>query len=215
MCIRDSTNSDFKSAEAQFEKVVRLVPQIEEGHTALAEVLLRLGRLPQAIKELETALALKPGDVPTQTNLALAYEQTGAHKKATVLFDKIEQEARQTSSPDSSHAIPSSVFESYARALAATGQLTAAITQMKSAVAGAPRNAELHDALGSLHAQQRDWSSAITEFQEAIHLDPRFAAAHVHLGAALLMQQQAPAAVSELTPVSYTHLDVYKRQRQG
>ena len=33
-----ATNSDFKSAEAQFEKVVRLVPQIEEGHTALAAV---------------------------------------------------------------------------------------------------------------------------------------------------------------------------------
>src|SRR6202047_4444785 len=58
-----STNNDFKTAEVQFETVVRLVPQIEEGHTALAEVLLRLGKFSQAIKELEEALALKPGDV--------------------------------------------------------------------------------------------------------------------------------------------------------
>jgi Tfp pilus assembly protein PilF len=77
-----ATNNDFKTAEAELEKVVRLVPQIEEGHRTLGAVLMRLGKLPQAIKELETALELKPGDISAQTDLALAYEQTGANNKA-------------------------------------------------------------------------------------------------------------------------------------
>src|ERR1700739_2836199 len=75
-----AAKNDFKTAETEFEKVVRLVPKIEEGHSALGTVLLRQGKFPEAIKELEQALALKPGDIAAQTNLAVAYEQTGAHK---------------------------------------------------------------------------------------------------------------------------------------
>jgi len=90
-----AANNDFKTAEAQFEKVVRLVPQIEEGHSALGAVLAHLGKLPQAIKELETALRLKPGDISAQTNLALAYEQTGANQKAIFLFKSVEADAQR------------------------------------------------------------------------------------------------------------------------
>src|ERR1700683_3835590 len=69
-------NNDFKAAEVQFESVVRLVPEIEEGHSALGAVLVGLGKFPEAINELQKALALRPGDVSAQTNLALVYEQT-------------------------------------------------------------------------------------------------------------------------------------------
>ena len=84
-----AANNDFKTAEAQFEKVVRLAPQIEEGHSALGAALAHLGKFQQAIKELETALKLKPGDLAAQTNLALAYEQTGANQRAIVLFKNL------------------------------------------------------------------------------------------------------------------------------
>src|ERR1700683_5661346 len=68
-------NNDLKTAQVELEKVVRLVPQIEEGHSALGAVLVRVGKFSQATKELETALTLKPGDVSAQTSLAWAYEQ--------------------------------------------------------------------------------------------------------------------------------------------
>lgn len=195
-------NNDFKSAEAQFEKVVRLVPQIEEGHSALGAVQIRLGKFLQAIKELEKALALKPGDLAAQTNLALAYEQTGANRKAISLFEKLELEAREKPASDPSHTLPSFVLAAYARSLAATDQLPAAIAKMKTAVGESQQNAELHDDLGSLYAQQQSWPSAVSEFQEAIKLNPQFAAAHMHLGVALLMQQQVSMAIPELTQAS-------------
>ena len=77
-----AAKGDYKTAEAQLQKVVHLAPQIAEGHSALGAVLMRLGQFTPAIKELERALALKPADSFTQVNLAIAYEQTGAYKKA-------------------------------------------------------------------------------------------------------------------------------------
>ncbi|MGA2098619.1 MAG: tetratricopeptide repeat protein, partial [Candidatus Acidiferrum sp.] len=197
-----ATNNDLKTAEAQFAKFVGLEPQIEEGHSALGAVLMRLGKLPQAITELEKARELKPGDISAHINLALAYEQTGANKKALVLFREVEAEVRQKPAADSSHGLPSYVLEAYARSLAATGQLPAATSKMKAAVAESSQNAELHDALGTLYAQQRRWSAAASEFKEAVRLQPRFAAAHLHLGAALAAQQQVLAAIQELNLAS-------------
>ncbi len=194
-------NNDFKTAEEQLEKVVHLAPQVEEGHSALGAVLIRLGKFPEAIKELELALALKPGDVSARTNLAWAYEQTGSYKKAVVEFQEIEAEARANSVAGASHALTPSVLAAYARALSATGQPAAAIVKMKTAVAESPQ-AEFHDDLGSLYAQQRNWSLAVTEFQKAIQLNAQFAAAHLHLGAALLAQQQVSSAIAELAVAS-------------
>jgi protein O-GlcNAc transferase len=192
-------NSDFNAAEAQFEKVVRLVPQVEEGHRALGAVLMRLGKLPEAIKELEKAVELKPADISAKTSLALAYQQTGANNKALILFRYVEADAHRRSASDSSSALPSYVLAAYARSLAATGQLALATTKMKAAVAESPQSADLHDALGSLYAQQSSWPSALAEFQKVIQLNPSLPAAHMHLGAALLAQQNVSSAIQELT----------------
>lgn len=194
-----ATNNDLKTAEAQFETVVRLVPQIEEGHSALAAVLMRLGKLPQAISELEKALELKPTDVSARISLALAYEQTGANKKAIVLFKSVESAAQPKPASDSSSVLPSYALAAYARSLAATGQLPSAIAKMKAAVDESPQSPDLHDALGSLYAQQRNWPSAVSEFQKVIQLNPKLPSPHLHLGAALLAQQQDSAAIQELS----------------
>jgi protein O-GlcNAc transferase len=193
-----AAKKDFVAAESQLEKVVHLAPQLQEGHSALGAILLQLGKFPEAIKELEQALELKPSDVSAETSLAWAYEQTGAYKKSIVLFQKVETEARAKPASDPAHKLSASFLAAYARALAATGQVPAAITKMKVAVAESPQSPDLHDALGTLHAQQSDWPVAVGEFQKAIELNRQFAAAHLHLGAALLAQQQAEPAIQEL-----------------
>src|SRR5580698_7875350 len=190
-------SNDFKTAEVQFETVVRLMPQVEEGHSALGAVLISLGRLPAAIQELEKAVALKPSDYSAKANLALAYQETGADQKALVLFKEVEVEERQSS--NASQALPPSIPVAYARALAATGQVAGAIAEMKVALAKSPQSADLHDALGSLYAQEQNWPSAAGEFHEAIQRNPQLAAAHLHLGVALLEQQNTALAFPELT----------------
>lgn len=183
--------NDLKTAQSKFEKVIALAPAAEQGHSALGAVLVHEGQLSAGIRELQKALAIKPGDGSAQTNLASAYEQTGAPAKALPLFAKLEAAANAEK-----HPLPSSVQAAYARALAATGRPAAAIAMMKKSIAQDPRDPELHDELGSLYAQGQDWQHAEQEFRAAIDLKKEFASAHLHLGY-VLQAEQKPGAVDE------------------
>src|SRR5580698_5289502 len=107
------SRNDLKSALADFEQVVHLAPTAEQGHSALGAVLVRMGKNAEGIRELEKALAMKPGDGSAQMNLALAYEQTGQGAKALPLFAKVDAAARAER-----RVLPGDVQAAYARALA-------------------------------------------------------------------------------------------------
>lgn len=184
-------SGDLSTAREQFEKAVLLAPDIAEGHSALGSVLVQLGQYKQAIHELVRALALKAGDRTAQINLAIAYEQSGDHEKSLTLFRSLDG---NDASP-----LPASVVIFYIRALSASQQTELAIAKTQSALAAAPDNSTLHDTLGSLEAQRKDWDDAASQFKEAVRLDPNFAEAILHLGLALIMQQKTSEAVQELT----------------
>jgi tetratricopeptide (TPR) repeat protein len=191
-------NGDLAAAREDFQRVVQLAPEIPEGHGALGSVLLQLGRPALAVPELEEALAMKPGDRTTQTNLAVAYEETGAYDKSLALFRALDRDAAEP--------ITGSAAISYVRALSATGSADAALARMQRAVAAAAAGsedaAELRDALGSLYAQRRDWPAAESQFQQALADDPNFAAAHLHLGVTLAAEGRAADSIRELTTAS-------------
>jgi tetratricopeptide (TPR) repeat protein len=180
---------DLEAAQADFESVVKLSPAAEQGHSALGTVLLNRGRTEAGIRELEAALAIKRTDTTAQMNLALAYQQVGSPAKALPLFASLEQGARVAKRP-----LPAQLLAAYARALAATGKLAQAAVQMRAAVQQQPNVAELHDELGSIDAQQKDWAGAQGEFEAAVRLDPGLASAHLHLGTVL----QGPEGLREL-----------------
>jgi tetratricopeptide (TPR) repeat protein len=177
---------DFVAAQADFEEVVRLASRTEEGHSGLGAALLSQGRPKEAIPELERAVAIRKTDVAAETNLAMAYQQAGSPAKALPLFSALQANSRVTKQP-----LPAFALVAYARALAATGRLPQAATAMKAAIDGDPRNAELHDALGSIEAQQKDWAGAEPEFAKAVELNPGLAAAHLHLGLAMQARGEA------------------------
>ena len=183
-------SGDLTKARQQFERVVQLAPDIAEGHSALGSVLVQLGQYSLAIPELTRALALKADDRSAQINLAVAYEQSGAHEKSLALFRSLD---RNAATP-----LPASVVIFYIRALAATQQTELALKKAQAAVAADPENSALHDTLGSLQAQRQDWNGAVEQFKEAIRLDSNFAEAHLHLGLTLVMQHQTSEALPEL-----------------
>jgi protein O-GlcNAc transferase len=180
--------NDLKTAQSKFEAVTHLAPSVEQGHSALGAVLVREGQWAMGVRELEKALSLKPDDTAAQMNLAMAYAETGAAAQAVPIFARLESSARA-----GQRSLPSSMLAAYARSLAATGQSATAIAEMKEAIAQEPRNADLHDELGSLYALQRDWPQAQEAFSDAIHLKQDFAAAHLHLGYVLQAEQRAGA----------------------
>jgi protein O-GlcNAc transferase len=186
---------DLKAAREQFEKVVRLAPRAEQGHSALGAVMVSLGQTSEGIHELEKALAIDPKDSNAQLNLAVAYEQSGSTAKALSLFAKADASAR-----GAKRTLPAYALASYARALLRT-QPEAALTAMKAAVTEDPNNAEFHDQLGSLYAQRQNWPAGEEQFAAAIRLSPDFAAAHLHLGLALQAQHK-PGGIEELMQAS-------------
>jgi len=187
------SRNDFNTALEEFEKVVHLAPSLEEGHSALGTVLVRIGRTNDGIRELQKALAMKPSDGSAQLSLALAYEHGGQFTRALPLFAKLEAASRTEKRP-----LPAAVVAAYARSLAATQQFSAAVAKMKEAVAEDPHNAELQDDLGSLYAEREDWPNATQAFRAALQTNPDLATAHLHLGMALRAQQRT-GALEELT----------------
>jgi len=47
--------NDLDAAQADFERVIRLAPRVEQGYTALGTVLLQRGKPADAVRELELA----------------------------------------------------------------------------------------------------------------------------------------------------------------
>jgi tetratricopeptide (TPR) repeat protein len=183
-------SNNLKKAQEEFEAVVRLEPGLEQGHSALGAVLVREGQWAAGIRELESALAIKPSDDAAQLNLAIAYAESGAHAKALPLFARAEAAAHARGSK-----LPAEVIVLYAKSLAAAGHGESAIAHMKEAAAEAGASAQIHDDLGSLYAQRQDWPHAEEEFNQALRTQPAFAEAHLHLGFVLQAEQKGdPAA---------------------
>jgi tetratricopeptide (TPR) repeat protein len=194
------SRNDIRTAKSRFEAVVRLAPTAEQGHSALGAVLVREGQIAAGIRELQKALAIKADDGSAQTNLALAYEQVGEPANALPLFAKLESTAVAEG-----RSLPPYVQASYVRALVAIGQTTAAINRMEHLVAQDAGNPELHDELGSIYAQTRDWERAEQEFTEAIRMKGDLAVAHLHLGFVLQAENRSGATTEwmkayELSP---------------
>lgn len=181
------TAGDLTAAHSDFAQVVRLLPRIAAAHAAFGAVLMAEGHLPEARSELTEACRLDPRDTNTALNLARVLAQTGEDRQAITLF--------RESDSDNLSAVEAFTF---AGALQRTGEPEQARQLLETAVAREPRNAALHDALGSVLAQTGATESARTQFLQAIGLDPQFASAHAHLGSLLLLAHELAAALAEL-----------------
>jgi protein O-GlcNAc transferase len=185
---------DLEKARRSFAEVVRLEPKIPEGHAALGSVLLHLGQPVEAAAELKRGLALKPGDPEMEMNLALAEVRAGKSSEALPLFQKLSAEKT---------ALPAEVEIAYAQVLVEAGQRPVALDRLRGAVTAAPDSAALHDALGSLLAQEQQWTPAQAEFARAVELDPHMATARLHLSV-VLMQLRQPADAAAMLEAART-----------
>jgi cyclophilin family peptidyl-prolyl cis-trans isomerase/tetratricopeptide (TPR) repeat protein len=73
---------DWAAAEETFKQILELEPDNPHGHSALAYVYARLGRVDEAIAENLTVVKLMPDDYNSHKNLALLYQQEGEFENA-------------------------------------------------------------------------------------------------------------------------------------
>jgi protein O-GlcNAc transferase len=146
--------------------------------------------LPTAHSEFAKAVRLAPKIAPAHSALGAVLLAEGNPAAAV-------PELRTALTLDPGHADEGTVLN-FAAALAATGDTPTAQQQIELALRKTPNSAPLHDALGTLLAQQNRLDQAAAEFQRAITLDSTLAAAHFHLGSVFLHQRNPTAAVAEL-----------------
>jgi tetratricopeptide (TPR) repeat protein len=184
----------LEQARAQFAEAARLAPQIPEGHEALGEVLIELGKPAEAVPELEAALHLKPGDQGLESNLALAYAKSGDPARAVGQFSTAYQASQQ---PGGS-PVDAGFCQAYARALAAVGKLDEAVQMFQAAVDRGAATADILDAIGSLYAQSGNWMQAKPQFEHALSIDGSYVPARIHLGIVQRQQNDLDAALASM-----------------
>ncbi len=151
----------------------------------LGDILLKKGRVNEAIAELQQTLAIKPDD-------AVAYNNIG-----NALLRKGQVDGAITNYQRALAIQPDYAFAHYnlGDVLLQRGQVDEAILQMQEALAILPEFAEAHNNLGNALLQKGQTDEAIAHFQRALELQPDYAAAHYDLGNALLQKGHTDEAI--------------------
>jgi protein O-mannosyl-transferase len=69
--------ASWRDSETLWTRALAVSPDNDFAHTSLADLLLRQGRLPEAIVHCEAALKIRPNNAEAHNNLALALSRTG------------------------------------------------------------------------------------------------------------------------------------------
>ena len=80
--------SYWRDSEALWNHTVAVTKDNYFAHASLADLLMRRGRVSEAIEHSEEALRIRPNDADAQNNLGLAMLQTGDTKRAVAHLEK-------------------------------------------------------------------------------------------------------------------------------
>jgi tetratricopeptide (TPR) repeat protein len=80
--------SYWRDSETLWTHTIAVTKENYFAHASLADLLMRRGRVNEAIEHSEEALRIRPGDANAQNNLGLALLQTGETKRAVAHLEK-------------------------------------------------------------------------------------------------------------------------------
>ena len=152
---------DLRTAERWLDIAVRLAPDFDKAINNHGLVLLRTGRVDDAIEVYEQGLELHPENVPLLTNLVRAYQIEGRHDRAADLLDTLE--AMNRASP---------FFYVYrGDAALAAGDAATALDYMRRALAADSELPEVHVGLVRVYLATGQMHEAKHHVQRALRLD--------------------------------------------
>jgi tetratricopeptide (TPR) repeat protein len=151
------------------------VEQCAEAHYNLGNVLLPQGKLPEAVREYECALRLKPDYADAHVNLGTALAKLGRSEDA---FRHYEEALRIKPDNPVAHL-------NIGYALYVAGRVPEAIQEFEAALRIDPDYAEAYNGLGAALVRTGDMPNAITHYEQALRINADYAEAHYNLGIAL------------------------------
>lgn len=179
---------DFATALKAAERAAARAPDNGLAWYVLAIAREKLGLFPAALEAYEQALARLPDHADLANDLGRLAMRVGLPELAAPLFGHYLQ-----SRPDSLEA-----QVNLAAALRDQHRYAEAVEVLRPALAAAPGDGWLWNALGVVVSQQGDPATAATFFREALRLAPDLSQARYHLSGALLDLDDPEAALAEL-----------------
>jgi len=152
-----ATAGDLAAAEGMLRASVELDSQRVEFHANLANLLLRLGRLPEAERTLESALAINPAYRPARLALARALSASGRHSAAEAECNKLITE----------HGADAQALTTLATILRDQNRLQESEATLRRAIDQDPNHAIAHHNLGALYAQLERSEQALAGLKRA------------------------------------------------
>jgi tetratricopeptide (TPR) repeat protein len=161
------------------------IPHLEKVQAldALAVAQLKTGKLAEAIVNLRTALARRPGDPDLMYYLG----------RAAGLLSKQTFDALRAGQPDSARA-----HQILAETYSVLRNVPGAEKEYREAIRLRPATPGLHLELGELYVTASQWDKAEAEFRVETRLQPGDAEAAFQLGSALLREGRIKDARAEL-----------------
>jgi tetratricopeptide (TPR) repeat protein len=207
----------FDEAAEQFRAMLRLDPNLAEGHANLAGVYYIQRKYPQASAEFEAALKLKSSLVKAEDLLGISEARSGHFEKALPLLEKTfkrpgENELRQEAGillielfkallkPEKARETLDTLRQAYPT----SPEVLYAAYRMYSDMAGnalsglvraAPDSARLHQVAGELLESEGDFPRAVEQYQKALEKDSFLTGIHRALGVARMNASQDEASL--------------------
>ena len=166
---------ESERAEAQWRKLLELLPQSDQACYGLANALDTQGKSAEAIRWFGEALRRRPGSAEARNGLALALGNQGATDAAIAEFQRLLK-----SRPDFVEA-----RVNLGRLLADQGMLAEAEAHYTEALRLQSNSVAANINLGKLFSKQGRYDDAVKHYREAVRLKPENAVAHFNLGNAL------------------------------
>jgi tetratricopeptide (TPR) repeat protein len=147
----------------------------------------KAGKIEEAIREHETALATDPDNVQARVNLITLYGRIGEAARAKQQFEAATK----------LNAGRSDAWYNYGVLLFGERDYAGAEQAFRRALTINPYYAEAHNNLGAIYEQQGRPDEAAGEFREAIANHPDYPLARFHLGRILVNQQKYDEAIQQ------------------
>lgn len=170
--------------------IIDVNPDVAFAQNDLGGILLREGRVEEAVAHFNKAVVLQPAFSSAHNNLGLALVQQGRLDEAEVHFRKAVE-----FNPEYFKA-----YESLGAIYLRTDRLDAAIASLQAALAIQPSDAKALNDLGVAFMQSGRPSDGLAAFQRAVDIEPTNATYRNNLGRALLNAGRAQEAATYLAP---------------